>query len=73
MLADEDISYYQIDIQLDSITKINLSPNLPTSTFKVIKELLTILIDGQNIMIEPSTLFENQEWISGFKKRSMAL
>ena len=69
MLTDEDILYYQIVIPLNFITKITLSPSLPKLTFNVIKEVIEKLIDGLNITINHSSLFENEDWISGFKKR----
>ncbi len=70
MELDKEVLFYSIDITLDSITKITLSPNLPKPTFETIKEVLESLLGGHNISINRSTLFENADWIDGFKKRS---
>jgi len=70
MKHEENILFHPIVIPLNLITKITLSPILPKSTFDTIKEVLQSLIGEHNIPINHSSLFENRDWIDGFKKRS---
>ena len=70
MELEEDLRYYAIKIPINSITKVTLSPNLPKSTFETIKEVIKSLANGYDIEINHSTLFNNEDWIEGFRKRS---
>jgi hypothetical protein len=70
MKHEENVLFHPIAIQLDLITKITLSPNLPKPTFNTIKEILQSLMDNHKIPINHSSLFENRDWIDGFKNRS---
>ena len=67
---DKDALVHHIQIPLDTISKITLGPRLPTSTFNAIKKVLESLIGEVRIEINHSTLFKNDDWIDGFKKRS---
>ncbi len=70
MKHEENVMFHAVDIELDFITKITLSPNLPKPTFDTLQEVLKTLMDGHNTPINPSSLFQNSDWIEGFKKRS---
>lgn len=70
MKHPENVMSFSVDIKLDFITKITLSPNLPRATFDTIQDVLKTLVKGHDIPINPSSLFQNTEWINGFKKRS---
>lgn len=70
MKHEENVMFYAVDIQLDFITKITLSPNLPKPTFDTLQDVLKTLMNGQNIPINHSSLFQNNEWIEGFNKRT---
>jgi len=70
MKHEENILFHPLDIKLDLITKITLSPNLPKPTFDTLEVVLTSLMDGVKIPINHSSLFQNKDWIEGFKKRS---
>lgn len=69
-ILKEDAMTYPIDIPLNSIAKITLSPKLPESTFENLKSLLTGLIGDEHIEINQSSLFKNKEWIENFKNRT---
>jgi hypothetical protein len=66
---DEEKQVYQVDISLNAIVKITLSPKLPASTALSITEVLKTLIGDTPIIINHSSLFNNEEWIAGFKRR----
>lgn len=67
---EKNVLFHSIDIDLNLITKITLSPNLPESTFYTLADILKTLMNGYNIPINHSSLFQNKDWIEGFKKRS---
>lgn len=66
----EDKMVHEIDIPIEIIKKITLSPQMPFSTFEAVKKTIVKLTHGTNIIINPSTLYNNEEWISNFKKRT---
>jgi len=72
MKHEKNILFHPIEIQLDTIRKITLSPKLPEPTFKTIEEVLKSIIGNNSIEINRSSIFENKDWIDGFKKRSTA-
>jgi hypothetical protein len=57
-----------LDINLNSISRITLSQAMPNDVYTSIKELLRINTNGQPIEINRSTLFENSRWIKAFRK-----
>lgn len=69
-IDDLDVMFFPINIPLNCITKVTLSPRLPASAFNSIREVLLTLIGNEKLEINPSTIFKNEEWINGFKKRS---
>ena len=70
MKHEKNVLFYAVEINLNFIKKITLSPILPKTTFNTIKEVLKSILNENNIEINQSTLFNNTEWIDGFKRRS---
>lgn len=59
-----------IDINLNSINKIMLSPKMPDNVRTSIKELLRDEIGDPSKKIKRSTLYESRSWIKAFKNKT---
>ena len=70
MKHEKNVIFHAVDIELDFITKITLSPNLPKLTFDTIENVLKTIMNGYDITINHSSLFQNSEWIDGFRRRT---
>ena len=62
----EDI--YEIDVPLDTITKITISQQMPAQIFKSIKSLLKGSFTNPEKRVSRSTIYENKTWINTFKR-----
>jgi len=56
----------EIDIDLNSITKITISQNMPNDVYRTIVELLREEIRNPSQRINRSTVYENKKWIDSF-------
>lgn len=66
--ADTDETFFDIDIPLDSIRRITISQQMPGPIYATIKSYLKDLKGDPDSRISRSTLYENQRWISRFRK-----
>jgi len=55
---------YKIDFPIDAVKKIILSPWLPKTTAKIIRETITQIPGCENIKVTKSTLVDNKLWKS---------
>jgi hypothetical protein len=60
--------FYDIDIDLKTIRKITINQRMPQQVYVTIKEYLKDAFRNPGQRISRSTLYENQRWISKFKK-----
>lgn len=67
-LTNTNQKFYEIDIPLNIINKITISQQMPQQIYKTIKGyLVDVQIDPES-KIYRSTLYENNRWISRFKR-----
>lgn len=66
--SNEDITFFDIDIPLDSIRKITISQKMPEPIYNTIKKHLSGLRGNPESRINRSTLYENKRWINRFNK-----
>ncbi len=66
--GETDRKTIDVDIELDSISKITLSQGIPADVYTSIKQLLRGKINNPSTKINRSTLYENSRWIKAFKK-----
>lgn len=60
--------FFDIDISLRTIRKITINQRMPEQVYQTIKEYLRQEFKNPAQRINRSTLYENQVWISKFKK-----
>lgn len=59
---DEKVSVKQILINLDTISKITVSPWIDSTSYKSIKLTINKIKDCEHIKVQKSTITENNEW-----------
>ena len=65
--TNEEMDFYEIDIQLDFIKKVTISQQMPKQIYETIKKKLKNSKDNPESRINKSTLYENFNWINSFK------
>jgi len=65
--TNEEMDFYEIDIQLDFIKKVTISQQMPKQIYETIKKKLKNSKDNPDSRINKSTLYENFNWINSFK------
>ncbi len=60
----------EVQIDLNCIEKITISQSMPDNVYEIIAELLRDELKKPKLQINKSTVFENNIWISSFKKRN---
>ncbi|MHA3789331.1 DUF2971 domain-containing protein [Flavobacterium hauense] len=66
--TNDKMDFFEIDIPLSVIRKVTISQQMPKQIYETIKRHLKGTAKDPDKRISRSTLYENQRWISGFKK-----
>lgn len=66
--TNEKMDFYEIEFPLSVIRKVTISQQMPEQIYNTIKKHLKGTAKDPDKRISRSTLYENQRWISGFKK-----
>lgn len=66
--TNEKMDFYEIEFPLSIIRKVTISQQMPEQIYNTIKKHLKGTAKDPDKRISRSTLYENQRWISGFKK-----
>lgn len=65
--GNDDISCFEIDVPLETISRITISQHMPRPVFETIKALLKTSFKDPDKKINMSTVYENKRWINYFK------
>ena len=66
--SNDDITFFDIDIPLESIRRITISQRMPEPIYDTIKKYLNGLRGNPESRINRSTLYENKRWIKRFNR-----
>ena len=66
--TNEKMDFYEIEFPLSVIRKVTISQQMPEQIYNTIKKHLKGTAKDPDKRISRSNLYENQPWISGFKK-----